>query len=248
MKARQLGASAKEASYVVNGADQAFLRNTTYRLAGRARGYESTAAVWDALRTRPNLAVVDQFAVPRRENWNFAVMPDFRLTGFYLEDKTFDPVRVRVRDQQTGRQLTLTVIGVLADNTPQFMGGLWTSQRTVGRTFGDRVLPTTHLFALNAGVDPRATAARIESAFLANGVEADSLEKLLSDVVAANLAMNRLVMGFMGLGLIVGVAALGVISARAVVERRQHIGVLRAIGFRKSMVRSASCSSRRSSR
>ena len=43
-------------------------------------------------------------------------------------------------------------------------------------------------------------------------------------------------MGFMGLGLIVGVAALGVISARAVVERRQHIGVLRAIGFQRGMV------------
>ena len=40
----------------------------------------------------------------------------------------------------------------------------------------------------------------------------------------------------MGLGLIVGVAALGVISARAVVERRQHIGVLRALGFRRGMV------------
>ena len=31
----------------------------------------------------------------------------------------------------------------------------------------------------------------------------------------------------MGLGLIVGIAALGVISARAVVERRQEIGILR---------------------
>ena len=31
-------------------------------------------------------------------------------------------------------------------------------------------------------------------------------------------------------------AALGVISARAVVERRQQIGVLRAIGFRRRMV------------
>ena len=38
----------------------------------------------------------------------------------------------------------------------------------------------------------------------------------------------------MGLGLIVGVAALGVISARSVVERRQQIGVLRAIGFRRA--------------
>ena len=40
----------------------------------------------------------------------------------------------------------------------------------------------------------------------------------------------------MGLGLIVGVAALGVISARAVVERRQQIGMLRAIGFRRGMI------------
>jgi putative ABC transport system permease protein len=40
----------------------------------------------------------------------------------------------------------------------------------------------------------------------------------------------------MGLGLIVGVAALGVISARAVVERRQQIGVLRSLGFQQRMV------------
>ncbi len=43
----------------------------------------------------------------------------------------------------------------------------------------------------------------------------------------------------MGSALIVGVAALGVISARSVVERRQQIGMLRAIGFRRSMVRDA---------
>ncbi len=41
----------------------------------------------------------------------------------------------------------------------------------------------------------------------------------------------------MGLGLVVGVAALGVIAARSVVERRQQIGVLRAIGFQRATVR-----------
>jgi putative ABC transport system permease protein len=58
----------------------------------------------------------------------------------------------------------------------------------------------------------------------------------VDDVVGANQTFNRLILGFMGLGLVVGVAALGVISARSVVERRQHIGVLRAIGFRERMV------------
>ena len=37
----------------------------------------------------------------------------------------------------------------------------------------------------------------------------------------------------MGLGLVVGIAALGVIAARSVVERRQQIGVLRALGFHR---------------
>jgi putative ABC transport system permease protein len=148
----------------------------------------------------------------------------------------FDPVRISVRDEQTGKRLTLTVIGVLSDTSPQFMAGAWTSQRSLERVFGDRVLPKIHLFALQPGVDPAATAKRLESAFLANGMQADSLRDVLDDLVAANVTMNRLVMGFMGLGLIVGVAALGVITARAVVERRQQIGVLRAIGFRRSMV------------
>ena len=40
----------------------------------------------------------------------------------------------------------------------------------------------------------------------------------------------------MSLGLLVGIAALGVIGARAVVERRHEIGVLRAIGFSPGMV------------
>ncbi|MGD8488080.1 MAG: FtsX-like permease family protein [Anaerolineae bacterium] len=42
----------------------------------------------------------------------------------------------------------------------------------------------------------------------------------------------------MGLGLLIGVAALGVVTIRAVVERRQQIGVQRAIGFQRNMVQS----------
>jgi putative ABC transport system permease protein len=43
----------------------------------------------------------------------------------------------------------------------------------------------------------------------------------------------------MSLGLVIGIAALGVISTRAVVERRHEIGILRAIGFRRSSVQAA---------
>jgi putative ABC transport system permease protein len=237
VKARQLGVGAKEESYVVYGADNAFLRHTTYGLAAHAYGYGSSAAVWNAVRTHKNLAIVDSQVVPRKANWSFAVpQTKFRLTGFYLEDKRFRPVKMTVRDQQTGKRLTLTVVGVLADSAPEFMYGIWTSQRSLAPVFGDRVLPTIHFFTLKPGLDPKTTAQKLESAFLANGMQADALKDVLHDLVAANVTMNRIVIGFMGLGLIVGVAALGVITARAVVERRQQIGVLRAIGFRKRMV------------
>jgi putative ABC transport system permease protein len=234
-KVRQLGTGSKEKSYMVNGADATFFAHTTYRLAARARGYGSTAEVLRALHTHRDLALVDQYVVPRKANWG-TPPAEFRLSGFYLEDKTFTPVKVAVRDPQTGKRLVLTVIGVLSDSTPQFMAGIWTSQATLAPVFGDRVLPTTHLFALRPGVDATATAKKLESAFLAHGMQADSLKKLLDEAVSANLTFDRLIEGFMGLGLIVGVAALGVITARAVVERRQQIGVLRAIGFRKRMV------------
>ena len=57
--------------------------------------------------------------------------------------------------------------------------------------------------------------------------------------MSSSLTFQYLILGFLGLGLVIGVAALGVISARAVVERRQQIGVLRAIGFQARMVQAS---------
>ena len=235
VKARQLGSNF--ANYAVRGLDSAFLQNTTYRLAARAEGFASDEAVWQALDRRTGLAVVDPMAAPRRENFvGFAPPQDFRLHGFYLEDETFAPVPVEVVDPQTGARVRLTIVGILSDTAPYSMAGISTSQEALAAPFGDRVDPTVHLFALRDPDEAAVTAPRLEEAFLVNGMEADSIEKLLGDAVAANTTFTRLVQGFMGLGLIVGVAALGVITARSVVERRQQIGVLRAIGFRRRMV------------
>jgi putative ABC transport system permease protein len=119
------------------------------------------------------------------------------------------------------------------------MLGLTTSQRTLAEAVGERAHPSIYWFGLAEGRDASAAARQVEAAFLANGVEADALEETLNDVMGAQKTFNYIVEGFMGLGLIVGVAALGVISARAVVERRQQIGVLRSIGFQRRMIQAA---------
>jgi putative ABC transport system permease protein len=237
--ARQVGPDGSRATdpYVVRGLDRAFLDHTTYGFSAVADGYGSDRDVWQALAADPGLAVVDGFVVPRRQNWSFGTPPDFRLRGFFVEDGTFAPVPVEVTDGQTGTTIRLTVIGVLSDTVPLEMAGISTSQRTLA-PLGARAQPLVWYFATAPGVDARATAHDLESAFLANGMEADAMSDLLADAVGVSWMFNRLVLGFLGLGLIVGVAALAVVSARSVVERRQQIGVLRAIGFQRGMVRS----------
>ena len=236
-KARQVGYDDGFEDYPLRGFDDPFLRNTTYGMSAIGRGYDNAQEVWHALAGKPGLAVVDSIVAPRRDNWNAGnVPPDFKLHGFVLEDGVFDPFTVSTRDPQTGRTLKLTVIGILADTVPMEMQGIWTSQRTLAGAYGDRVRPTAYYYAVADGVDPRAVAPKLESAFVANGLEADALEEVLEDAVSVSWTFNRLIQGFMGLGLVVGIAALGVISARAVVERRQQIGILRALGFRRRMI------------
>ena len=240
VEAAQVGAGRPDETFMVRGLDQAFLRHTTFDLGALARGYSSAREVWDALAATPGLAVADSLIVPRRDQFGFAVPEtDFRLSGFYFDDGVFDPIPVSVRDPQTGRTTRLTVIGILSETAPWEMIGLSTSQDALTAAFPDRALPTIHYFGLAPGVDAETAAARLESAFLANGMEAESIAKVVEEATESSLLFNRLIQGFMGLGLVVGVAALGVISARAVVERRQQIGVMRAIGFRRGMVQLA---------
>jgi putative ABC transport system permease protein len=239
VEARQVGAGRPAQTYLVRGLDDAFLGHTTFGLGQLGAGYDTEQEVWHALRTRPGLAVVDSTIVPRRDNWNFGPMPDFTLSGFYFEEGKLDPISIEVLDKQTGKTTKLTVIGILKDTAPLEMLGISTSQRTLEAAFPGRVHPTIHYFDVAPGVDPREAATQLESAFLENGLDAESIEQVVDDVVAANMTFNRLIQGFIALGLLVGVTALGVISARAVVERRQQVGVMRAIGYRSRMVQAA---------
>jgi putative ABC transport system permease protein len=232
--ARQVG-DRGYAGYVARGLDVSFLRNNTYGFATRASGYSSDREVWAALAAHPGLAVVDAFSVPRRSNWGSAVVSDFKLHGFHLEDQSFKPVPIQIHDTQSGKTMRLTVIGVLADTVPYAMVGISTSQRTLS-ALGPAAAPTVWYFKVAAGVDPVRESDNLEAAFLDSGMQATAQSDALHDAVSGSLTFQYLILGFLGLGLVIGVAALGVISARSVVERRRQIGVLRAIGFQARMV------------
>ncbi|HEY7467281.1 MAG TPA: FtsX-like permease family protein [Dehalococcoidia bacterium] len=237
VQARQLDTDNLPGDYPLRGLSNSFFDHTTYGMAAIARGYDSPRAVWQALKNDPTLAVVDGLVVPRRDNFNFGpVAPDFKLEGFFVEDGTFDPIPIEVRDPLTGATHQLTVIGVLPDVIPDYMIGVTTSQQFLDTAFPEHAQPIAHLVEVKDPADAQRLASDLESAFLANGMEAVVLQDELDDLVAVNKTFNYLIQGFIGLGLVVGVAALGVVSARSVVERRQEIGVMRAIGFEQSRV------------
>ena len=110
------------------------------------------------------------------------------------------------------------------------------SRRGLDEAIPFRIPTTTYRFKAAEGVDVALLSKGLESAFRENGMESDVLSDLVDEIAAANRAFNYLFTSFMGLGLLVGIASLGVVSLRAVVERRQQIGVLRAIGYRRMMV------------
>jgi putative ABC transport system permease protein len=230
------GQSGRWAGYLIQAGDEAYLENLGYGISVKAEGYETAEEIWETVREKPGYAIADRLAVPSRTTTSVMIGgPDFSLQGVYLEDETMPPIRLEVRDPSTEGTFEVTVIGVLEQSA--IMGyGLITSQETLERGL-DAALPSpTYYVRLAEGVDPGDTSAALESAFLKNGLESTDLVQEMRDALATQLVFQQLLLGFLTVGLVVGVAALGVISTRAVVERRQQIGMLRALGFQGEMV------------
>ncbi len=224
------------AGYYVNALDEAYLTHLDYEVGVKAIGYKTTADIWAAVRDHPGYAVVDRLAVPTRTSTNIVIGgPEFKLNGVYLEDETMQPITLQVRDPETHKTFELTIIGVLEQSALTGYG-LMTSVDTIEREWPTELPTPTYYIQVAPGVEAGTAGAALESAFLKNGLEAVDQVKELRDAMQTQLVFQQLLLGFLTLGLVVGVAALGVISTRAVVERRQQIGMLRALGFQREMI------------
>jgi putative ABC transport system permease protein len=230
------GQAGRWAGYPIQAVDDAYLESVDYDIGVKAEGYTTAAEIWDALRDKPGYAVVDRFAVPSRTTTNIIIGgPEFSLEGVYIEDETMKPIQLEVREPNSEATFEVTIIGVLEQSAITGFG-LITSQETLEKGLNIELPAPTYFIRLTEGVDPGPTSAALESVFLKNGLESVDLIQEMRDALSTQLVFQQLLLGFLTVGLVVGVAALGVISTRAVVERRQQIGMLRALGFQRQMV------------
>ena len=172
---------------------------------------------WNQL-TRPGTAIVGAGllrAVPNRLRIVDGEGGDFHSVVLWLRDtRSIQPaVRVEVvglADARgpLGNQVIVNAT-TLANWPPPESGGYYLS--------------------VPAGANARELAAGLNVA--APDLKASTIGDELRLVQGIRGLLNMILQGFMGVGLLAGVAALGTLSTRAVVERRRQIGVLRALGF-----------------
>jgi putative ABC transport system permease protein len=214
--------------YPVIAASDGFLSSPTI-LDSFANGYADAAAVFTAIRDNPDFALIDIAASDANESESW-------VADVEVSNDRFAPFQVTVRNSANAAERTVTVIGIWSSRLNQdITGGVYVNAESYASVFGAPDFSRTYV-SLASGTDAEVAANGIESALATRGVEAFSVQVLIDDANAQERAFNRMFQGLMALGLLVGVAALGVIAFRSVVERRQQIGMLRAIGYQRESI------------
>ncbi len=230
----------------IRASDEAWITNNTYQLTHWDPSYGSTSReIWASVSADPKLAIVGARVIGATDDWG---PPEgdsvFRIEGIKPEERgEFGGIDITIRPPiGQGVEDALvkrTVVGVLdqfADSFENPSTDIY-MHHSVLQELSDKPVPfVEYKFMLSDPSRAGEITRLLETTFIDNGMRARSIGEVISEERAQGNAFNQLFQGFMGLGLLVGVAALGVVAFRAVVERRQSVGMLRAIGYKARMV------------
>ncbi|MDP9382724.1 MAG: FtsX-like permease family protein [Chloroflexota bacterium] len=202
-----------------------YLASTTDELGERLPEHDSDREAWEALGRDPSLAIL---TFPYNGDREFLARP-----------KLGPGDSIVLRDPVTGKKVEKKVIARMAPPSGFALGVI--NGVIVGEgareEFPSLNTQSTFLFHLQGGVDPVAVNRELKREFAANGAQSFFVEDIIGRLEAFTGTFIRIVQAFLAFGLIVGVAGLAVISARAVHERRREIGTLRAVGFPRQDIR-----------
>jgi putative ABC transport system permease protein len=202
--------------------DETFIANRAPELEERPAQYATDADAYRAVLANPNL---------------------FIPTAFFLSQGGGPPQPPKIGDEyvlknvQTGESRTLTVAAVARSGFGNIRPLM--SPETLRAIFGDRAQPNVFYIDAAPGVNAAQLARELNGRFLANGTDAKSFATIVEENLSQQQGFFQLMRGYLALGLVVGIAGLGVVMVRAVRERRREVGVLRALGFDPGAVRRA---------
>jgi putative ABC transport system permease protein len=231
-KVSDLGRLSQPADTVVVGADPAIAETGLYPLTKRLDGLGDDRATWRAVMTDRRYVIVDQF---------------LGSTGGGPPTQTFTPGQtLTLTDPATGKAEQKTIAGILKSGNgfygiggTNFVSPTIMSAAAATAQFGGQAKLASALIKPAAGTSDDTVAADLQGQFLPQSLVATRVRQAVEKGFGASRGFFQLMQGFLALGLLVGIAGLGVVMVRAVRERRRTIGVLRALGFPASTVQRA---------
>ncbi len=93
-----------------------------------------------------------------------------------------------------------------------------------------------HLITVKSGNSDNEVANDLKRVLLRYGMFTFIVSDIIDQILEAQNAFFNLFNAFLSLGLVIGVIGLSIVTLRAVYERRHEIGMMRAIGFKRSSV------------
>ena len=223
---------------VLLAGDDGFYDGNEIALQARTADYGSDAAVWAALKRGEPVAIISRATV---EGGAFAAGDNWRMPPDVDQRASALPRTTLRIGHSAGAKVEVEVIALTPTLTfdafePPGEAGARPAV-IVPRAVWDQLIGEAslvrHLVAVRGGEDSLEVAQEIESTLL---IEANDLAGEQERNARLTNSFLRAFQAFIGIGLAAGLAALGVIAVRAVVERRGQIGVLRSLGFRSRMV------------
>jgi putative ABC transport system permease protein len=212
--------------YQLLGVSDTFLSNNDFTLMERDDRYETDREAWEALRENSTYCIIDGSKLGYMEG-DVDPSETIEIVGAYVGGT------ITVTDMSgQNRTQVLTVIGVM--DQIFFFHGIMLNKDVVKNEYGG--VESLLLIELGEGEDIDTVAKAFEKTYLELGLQTSDLAEIINGFISLFNNMLYLMQGFLGIGLLVGIAGIGIISYRNVIERRQQIGMLRAIGFRRSMV------------
>jgi putative ABC transport system permease protein len=212
--------------YQLLGASEDFFSNNDFTLMERDDRYDTDSAAWEALGENSSYCIIDGSQLGYMEG-DIDPTATIDIVGAYVGGT------ITITDMSGSNQTrVLTVIGVM--DQIFFFQGIIVQKDVVKNEYSG--VDSLVLIELGEGEDTDTVSKAFEKQYLELGLQTFDLAGIINGFISLFNNMLYLMQGFLGIGLLVGIAGIGIISYRNVIERRQQIGMLRAIGFKRRMI------------